>query len=400
MAANGSYNIDTFGSDAQREARRLNAQVDLFWQQELALFRRCGLVNGMRILDCGCGPGYLLEKFSLAFPEATCIGVEIADYLVDAARKNIEEKRLMNCTVHSGSILRLSFKENEFDFVVSRLVLEHLPEPLQALREVLRVLKPGGTAVFIDNDFDLHERTWPDSPALGDLYDAYRRARRVDGGNPCIGRELPGLLKSCGFADVDLQTICAHSEIVGDAVFLKAEGSGIPAQLVKDGFLKKEQFDAVAKQWADMLGTRTHAICRVLFAGIGKKPASGNSSPGPEEKIMASVENTIDENTAVTHEGLVNWMRCLLADELGVDQASIDPSVSMIKLGIDSLVAVTLTDELKKKYKVELPIHVVLSDTTMGSIAEMVIRGYHGNTPGNNSGKGMEKSEIWEEGTV
>jgi SAM-dependent methyltransferase/acyl carrier protein len=400
MAANGSYNIDTFGSDAQRETRRLNAQVDLFWQQELALFRRCGLVNGMRILDCGCGPGYLLEKFSIAFPEATCIGVEVADYLVDAARKNIKEKRLMNCTVHSGSILRLSFKENEFDFVVSRLVIEHLPDPLLALREVLRVLKPGGTAVFIDNDFDLHERTWPDSPALGALYDAYRRARRGDGGNPCIGRELPGLLKSCGYDDVDLQTICAHSEIVGDAVFLKAEGSGIPAQLAKDGFLKKEQLDAVAKQWADMLDTRPHAICRVLFAGIGKKAASDNSLPKPEEKIMASVENTIDENTAVTLEDLVNWMQRMLADDIGVDQASIDPSVSMIKLGIDSLAAVSLTDELKKKYNVEIPINIVLSDTTLRAIAEMVITGYCGNRSGNNSGKDMKKTDTWEEGIV
>jgi aspartate racemase len=59
--------------------------------------------------------------------------------------------------------------DESFDFVIARLVLEHLPDPLAALKEVLRVLKVGCRAVFIDNDFDLHERTWPDSPALMEL---------------------------------------------------------------------------------------------------------------------------------------------------------------------------------------------------------------------------------------
>jgi ubiquinone/menaquinone biosynthesis C-methylase UbiE len=75
-------------------------------------------------------------------------------------------------------------------------VLEHLPDPIKAIQEALRIIKPGGKAVFVDNDLTMHIMTHPHIPELGELYHAYCQSREVEGGNPKIGRELPTLLKN------------------------------------------------------------------------------------------------------------------------------------------------------------------------------------------------------------
>src|SRR5688572_22945896 len=162
-AIEGSYDVSTFAVSVDAEIERLNAQLDLFWDQELALYQRFGLRDGMRVLDCGCGPGHLLAKLHSVYPALRSVGIEVDDQLVSAAQTVVTERKLTNCQIWRQSITALELPDNSFDFVVSRLVLEHLPDPMPALNEALRVLKVGGSAVFIDNDFDFHERTHPDS---------------------------------------------------------------------------------------------------------------------------------------------------------------------------------------------------------------------------------------------
>src|SRR5688572_9587980 len=175
----GAYDVSTFSVDADAEMDRLNAQLDLFWEQELALYQRSGLRDGIRVLDCGCGPGRLLTRLHALYPGLESVGIEIDPQLVDRARRAISERNLRRCQILQESIMALPFPDNSFDFTVARLVLEHLPDPVTALKEVRRVLKPGGRAVFVDNDFDFHERTFPNIAALDDLYAAYQSARRA-----------------------------------------------------------------------------------------------------------------------------------------------------------------------------------------------------------------------------
>src|SRR5215470_18822258 len=85
----GSYNISSFAADIDHEVERLNAQVDLFWNQELRLYQQLGVRDGMSLLDCGCGPGYLLKKLQEAFPGLQCTGIEIDETLVALAKKAI-----------------------------------------------------------------------------------------------------------------------------------------------------------------------------------------------------------------------------------------------------------------------------------------------------------------------
>ena len=201
--------------------------------------------------------------------------VEIDPILVKYARDHLSQ--FERCKVIQRSIMDTGLTENSFDFAITRLVLEHLPDPVGAVREIFRILKPGGKAVFVDNDFDMHTITYPHITELRDLYQAYCQARIAEGGNPTIGRELPSVLKKGGFSKVDFDIIIAHSAILGDKVFLQAEGLGIPFQLVKKGFLASKVLGRISNAWRDMLKNENHFILRQLCMAVGEKTVERSS---------------------------------------------------------------------------------------------------------------------------
>ena len=272
MTLQGSYHIRAIASDVDREIQRLGSQVDLFWESESKRYVEFGLRDGLSVVELGSGPGFLTEKILVAFPHVKITSVEIDPFLVNYAKNYVSQKHLHRCDILQGSLMDTDLAANSFDFAITRLVLEHLANPVEAIQEVLRIVKPGGKAVFVDNDFTMHIMTYPHIAELGELYAAYCRSREAEGGNPKIGCELPTLLKKAGFSKVDFAAICAHSEIVGDESFLASEGIGIPSKLVQDGFLSSKVLAKIAVEWRNMLKNPNHSILRQLYMASGEKP--------------------------------------------------------------------------------------------------------------------------------
>jgi SAM-dependent methyltransferase len=277
MNSQGSYQIRTIASNVEKEIQRLKAQVDLFWEQELKHYVEFGLRDGLSIAELGSGPGFLTEKMLATFPHLKVTAIEIDPFLVAYAKdylspkKQVSQKHIHQCEIRQSSLMDTGLAANSFDFAITRLVLEHLPDPIGAIQEVLRIVKPGGKAVFVDNDFNMHIMTYPHIAELGELYDAYCRSREAGGGNPKIGRELPTLLKKAGFSKVNFEVICAHSEILGDELFLASEGIGIPSKLVQDGFLSSKVLAKIAVEWRKMLKSANHSIIRQLYMASGER---------------------------------------------------------------------------------------------------------------------------------
>ncbi len=379
MIATGSYDVKSFAIDQDAEMARLDAQVDLFWPQEAALYRRLGLAAGMAVLDCGCGTGRLLARLHEEFPGIRTVGIDVDEALIERAARRAAAFRPRDFAIARQSILSLTFPDDTFDFAIARLVLEHLPDPASAAREVLRVLKPGGTAVFLANDFDFHLRTSPPCPALDELYEAYRAARRQDGGNPCLGRELPAVAANAGFGEVSLEIVCAHSHLTGDAAFLKAEGAGIPAQLVRSGHLPPDALDLLAHQWSAMLAAPDHSMFRMLFAAAAKKDAAAPDrtarQAGPE--ALAQARDSRDSAAAHTPgapegDSVQRLVVEALAREMNTSPSLLDPEHSVIQLGGDSLAAVGLCDTLQEQLGVRLPVSEVLSGQPLRQIVAKV----------------------------
>ncbi|SFS42488.1 class I SAM-dependent methyltransferase [Marininema halotolerans] len=272
MTQTGSYHVETIASNMEAEIERLKSQVDLFWDKEGKHYIEYGLKDGMSVIELGSGPGYLLEKLLVTFPHIHVTGLEIDPILFNYANANVASHEADRCQMVEGSIMDTKLNEGSFDFAITRLVLEHLPDPIGAIKEVFRILKPGGKAVFIDNDFEMHIMTHPHIFELRALYDAYCESRYAEGGNPKIGRELPRLLKQGGFSKIDFEVISAHSDIVGDEKFFKSEGIGIPSKLVQDGFLPSKVLGEISMKWRNMIRKDDHSMVRQLYMASGEKP--------------------------------------------------------------------------------------------------------------------------------
>lgn len=100
------------------------------------------LAGARQVLDIGCGDGWPLLRIAPFFESVT--GIDAADRRVAAAKANAERLGLKNVIVKSMSALKLDFPDGSFDGVTAAAAIEQTPDPYQALREVFRVLKPGG----------------------------------------------------------------------------------------------------------------------------------------------------------------------------------------------------------------------------------------------------------------
>lgn len=372
----GSYRIQSVAASVESEVRRLKAQVELFWERELRCLQALGLRDGMKILECGCGPGHVMEKLLSSYPNSSVTGIDVDPVLVGASRERLAVLHGGRVRIEEQSILNMEFEDESFDFVIARLVLEHLPDPLSAVREVHRVLKTGGRAVFIDNDFEMHLMTCPDIPELHDLYDAYCRCRTAEGGNPRIGRELPGILQEGGFANVELEIVSAHNRLSGDDVFLRSEGSGIPTRLVKDGYLSREIMDRLARKWHSALQRNHHVLYRQLFLAAGQKAAPGGlAAPAPDrqedsgtvplDRIILHAESREDRCANLT-----TYLRALVGDVLK-NGHGLPIDRPLIDLGMDSLRSVELANSVATDLGVTLsPVDILEAQ----SIVEIAAR--------------------------
>lgn len=417
-----SYKIKDFSTNVEGEVNRLRSQVDLFWPKELRAYRQFGLEDGMRVLECGSGPGHVLDNLLREFPGCRATAVEIDPYLVGVLKERLGGR----CEISQQSIMDLGFAAESFDFVITRLVLEHLPDPLGAAREVLRVLAPGGRAVFVDNDFAMHLRTHPEIPELTELYDAYCRLRVAEGGNPRIGRELPSLLRACGFGQVDLEVVCAHSSVTGDDMFLKSEGVGIPSQLVKEGYLPATILDRLAVKWHRVLRHEQHSIFRQLFVSGGEKPlvashgvpvrdlGPGGADPAgrvPHPRISGRVDRQqiLSALPQARLSVLQAYVAGYVADALDVPMASLGAETRVNDLGFDSLMAVDVIDGIES----ELGVCLSLMDFFEGQSLQEITSLLHGRlfpreagAPEDNGGKSPsgpaddDGTGRWEEGEL
>ena len=285
---NGSYQLNNFTKNREAEVTRLQAQVELFFEKEFDLFLKYGLSDGTDIIECGSGPGHLIKKILERFPGCNATALEIDHFLFSVLEHNskINGKQLFNPV--NESIYETKLPDKSFDFVFTRLVIEHLEEPLKAIFELNRILKPGGKLVIVSNDFAYHLLTYPYIPELDEMYGAYCRSRYSEGGNPLIGRQLPVYLENSSFKNITFDIVASHSKLTGDDLFLKAENVNISKSLVENGFLPRNSLANLVEKWFEMLKDPYHVFYRQLFVVSGEKNKSANPdlySPEKENKL-------------------------------------------------------------------------------------------------------------------
>ncbi len=166
------------------------------------------LKPGFSVLDCGCGVGSITLDLAELVAPGQVMGVDMDAGQLEAARAAAKQRGLTNVTFEQGDIYQLRFADQQFDAVLAHTLLYHLSDQLRALREIQRVLRPGGVAGLSDDDFSTVTFS-PDLPEWHILLELWSRVVRHNGGNPFYSRHLRGLLLEAGFARTEGHAVAA-----------------------------------------------------------------------------------------------------------------------------------------------------------------------------------------------
>ncbi|MFJ4718668.1 methyltransferase domain-containing protein [Streptomyces luteogriseus] len=155
----------------------------------------------MKILDIGCGPGTITADLAALVPDGHVTGVDRAPEILEQARATAAGRGLANVGFAVADAHALDYPDDTFCVVHAHQVLQHVGDPVRALREMRRVVKPGGLIAVRDADYEA--MTWyPASEGLDAWLDLYRRVARANGGEPDAGRRLKAWALRAGLTDI------------------------------------------------------------------------------------------------------------------------------------------------------------------------------------------------------
>ncbi|MEU8587681.1 class I SAM-dependent methyltransferase [Streptomyces sp. NPDC048664] len=155
----------------------------------------------MTILDIGCGPGTITADLAERVPQGRVTGVDRAPGILERARATAAARGLTQVDFAVADVHALDYPDNTFCVVHAHQVLQHVGDPVRALREMHRVTRPGGLIAVRDADYAA--MTWyPASEGLDSWLDLYERVARGNGGEPDAGRRLRSWALSAGIRDV------------------------------------------------------------------------------------------------------------------------------------------------------------------------------------------------------
>ena len=135
-----------------------------------------------RVLDLGCGQGNTTRMLANYFKEANVTGVDSDPDLLSHARTQPVNNRV---NFQQGDATKLPFPDHAFDIVFTRYLLLHLPDPDLAIREMFRLLRPGGHAVSFEPDCCM-DFSYPENPGLRTMTNIFQKLFA----HPHIGRQL------------------------------------------------------------------------------------------------------------------------------------------------------------------------------------------------------------------
>ena len=137
---------------SEQELQRLSRQGQALGPFTRQLFEEAGISRGMRVLDVGCGSGDVaFLAADLVGPSGKVVGVDRERRAVDWANARANSQGMTNVNFVEGDPAEMEF-DQKFDAIVGRLVLMYYPDPVSALRELTRHVRPEGLIVFQEMD--------------------------------------------------------------------------------------------------------------------------------------------------------------------------------------------------------------------------------------------------------
>ena len=211
------------------------------------------LTPAMAILDVGCGPGTITAGLADRVPDGHVTAIDAVPDIVAKAAADFPRD---NLTFTTGDVYALDFPVARFDVVHAHQVLQHLTDPVAALREMRRVARPGGLIAARDGDYGA--MVWyPDLPVLTEWRELYQRIARAAGGEPDSGRMLHAWARQAGLTDVRRSSSTwtystpAERQWWGSSWHDRATKSFFATQALDGGHATREDLERIANGWLE-----------------------------------------------------------------------------------------------------------------------------------------------------
>lgn len=217
------------------------------------------LTPSMKILDVGCGPGTITTDLATLAHAGHVTGLDYAEAALISARAHAAAEHVPNVDFIHGDAYALRFPDNTFDLVHAHQVLQHLGDPVSALREMRRVTKPGGLVACREGDRDAII-FYPDNDGLDIWWRTNQAMSKRNGGDAKGGRRLHVWARQAGFerAAITCSTgsWCFSSpeerQFWGGIIVDRMEQSSFAPNAIREGLLTAEEVERMkqgAREW-------------------------------------------------------------------------------------------------------------------------------------------------------
>ncbi len=204
-----------------------------------------------RILEVGCGTGVVLRSIArLGAFDGEGTGVDhCPNFIAAANRLAFEENVSSRMTFQVGDVHQLDFPSATFDVAIAHTLISHVTDPSKVLREMARVVRPGGTVVIFDGDYGSLTYAFPNREFGRQMDVALANASF---NNPLVMRGMPKLLQ-----DSELRITSAWADAVaeiGVGSYFKSFAETYAPFVVKAGLFQEaavEDWLKVQRQWMD-----------------------------------------------------------------------------------------------------------------------------------------------------
>jgi len=210
---------------------------------------------GLSLLDVGSGPGTITADLAQLVAPGRVTALEATETAIGLTRAELEQRGI-DADYIVGDVHALELPDDTFDVVHAHQVLQHVGDPVQALREMRRVCKPGGIVAARDGDY--HGFCWyPADPRLDRWMEVYQTVARSNGGEPDAGRRLQAWAREAGFADVTPSaSVWCHADDVdrdywGGMWAERVLHSDLARQSVEIGAASQAELEEISSAWRE-----------------------------------------------------------------------------------------------------------------------------------------------------
>lgn len=208
---------------------------------------------GQDLLDVGCGPGTITVDLARLVAPGSVLGIDVARAPLGEAR-HLATRAEVAVDFQVGDVYGLEVADDAVDVVHAHQVLQHLTDPVAALREMARVCRPGG--VIAVRDVDYAATTWfPADEGLDRWLQLYSQTARRNRAQPDAGRRLRSWAHAAGLRDHTATTSawCYATDAErlwwGNSWAGRATASSFAEQAVGYGLATPADLDDIAAAW-------------------------------------------------------------------------------------------------------------------------------------------------------